>query len=324
MSVCRFSVLLCLSLLVGGTQPGFAQQNFGVVQGRLAETTREVAVTGNLMPRRLGTGTAFTIPVSVNRSKQTWWVVDTGAPLCMIDPPFSQKLGLQTDKVGRFPITMLNDLVTGNFQCNGIACKVESIDELKSATFRNESGAFEKTGLVGVNLLSKYGAVINCRTEQIFLSPTGNLGMSREKYEQMGFTYVPMNVTSKNRLEVTGTLNGKEFSFFLDTGAYSTLLDDSIRNEVQLPFLQTRTEVKAPFANISKFARYSYGFATDFKLGTYDAKGARLGSTMLNWKESGTSHRFAGFIGIDFLYSRSAIIDIGGRALYLKSYSTPK
>ena len=325
MSACRFPVVLWLFLLVGGTQSGVAQQNFGVVQGRLAETTRQVAVTGRLMPQKVGTGIAFTVPVSVNGSKQTWWVVDTGAPLCMIDPSFSQKLGLQADdKVGRFPITMINDFETGTFHCSGIACKVQSIDVLKSAALRNESGAFEKTGMVGVNLLSKYGALINCRTQQIFLSPSGNLGMSREKYEQMEFTYVPMNVTSKNRLEVTGTLDGKEFSFYLDTGAYSTLLDDSIRNEVQLPFLQTNVQTKAPFANMSKFARYSYGFATDFKLGNYDAKGARLGSTMLNWTEAGSSHRFAGFIGMDFLYYRSAIIDIGGRALYLKPSSTPK
>jgi hypothetical protein len=100
------------------------------------------------------------------------------------------------------------------------------------------------------------------------------------------------------------------------------MLDDSIRNEVQLPFFKTNTKVTAPFGNVSRFARYSYGIATDFMLGNYDAKGARLGSTMLNWTEPGATHRFAGFLGMDFLVFRSAIIDVGGRALYLKPSST--
>jgi hypothetical protein len=179
--------------------------------------------------------------------------------------------------------------------------------------------------LIVVNLLAKYGALINCRTEMIFFSPTGNLGLSRQKYEAMGFTYVPLNLTSGNRLEVTGSLGGKEFGFFLDTGAFSTTLTNGIRDEVKVPYYATRSKVVGPFHDFGKNSQYSYGTPSDFKLGTYDASGARVNFTTLNIQEEiGSSHRFAGFIGLDFLYYRSAIIDIGGRALYLKPYSTPK
>jgi predicted aspartyl protease len=320
MSGCRFSVFLCLWLLVGGAQSGIAQQNFGVVQGRLAEGIKEVSETGRLTPRKVGTSLALAVPVSVNGSKTTWWIVDTGAPLCLIDPSFSTKLGLQADnKVGSFPVTMVNNFQLGTFQCNGIACVVRSIGELKSVQLRNEGGSFDKAGVIGVNLLAKYGGLINCRTLQIFLSPSANMGMSRQKYEELGFTYVPMNVTSQNRLEVTGTLGGKEFSFFLDTGAYSTIVDNSIRNEVKLPFFTTNAKIVGPFHDFGRDSRYTYGTATEFKLGNYDASGARIGATTLNLHESpGSSHRFAGFIGMDFLFSRSAIIDVGGRGLYLK------
>jgi hypothetical protein len=322
MSACRLPVFCWFWLLVGGTQLGVAQQNFGVVQGRIAEGVRQVEVTGNLVPKKVGTSLALTVPVSLNGSKTTWWAVDTGAPACVIDPSFSTKLGLQADnKVGPFPVTTVNNFQLGTFQCNGIACVVRSIGELHSLELRNEGGSFDKAGVIGVNLLAKYGAIINCQTQQIFLSPSGNLGMSRQKYEQMGFTYVPMNVTSKDRLEVTGTLGGKEFSFFLDTGAFSTTLDDSVRNEVKLPFFTTNTKIQGPFHDFGRYARYTYGTATDFKLGTYDASGARLGSTTLNISDPGSSHRFAGLIGMDFLFFRSAIIDVGGRALYLKPSS---
>jgi Aspartyl protease len=322
MSACRSAVFLCL--LVGSVQSGIAQQNFGVVQGRLAEGIKEVSETGRLMPRKVGSSLLLTVPVSVNGTKTTWWIVDTGAPICLIDPSFSTKLGLQADnKVGRFPVTIVNNFQLGTFRCGGIACVVRSIGELKTVELRNEGGSIDKGGVIGINLLAKYGGLINCRTQQIFLSPSGNLGMSRQRYEAMGFTYVPMIVTSKNRLEVTGTLGGKEFSFFLDTGAYSTLVDNSIRNEVNLPFFTTNTKIVGPFHDFGKNARYTYGTATDFRLGNYDASGARLGATTLNLHENpGSSHRLAGFIGMDFLFYRSAIIDVGGRGLYLKP-STP-
>ena len=323
MSVCRFSVFLWLFLLVGGTQSGVAQQSFGVVQGRMAEGIKEVSVIGKLVPEKVGTSLALTVPVSVNGSKTTWWVVDTGAPVCLIDPSFSTKLGLQADsRVGSFPMTTVNNVQLGTFQCNGIACVVRSIGELKTLELRNQGGSFDKTGVIGINLLAKYGGLINCRTQEIFLTPSGNLGMSRQKYEAMGFTYVRMNVTSRNRLEVTGTLGGKEFSFFLDTGSYSTMVDNSIRNEVNLPFFSTNAKIVGPFHDFGKDARYSFGTATDFKLGTYDASGARIGATTLNLHESpGSPHRLAGFLGMDFLFFRSAIIDVGDRALYLKPSS---
>jgi hypothetical protein len=289
----------------------------------MAEGIKEVSVIGKLVPEKVGTSLALTVPVSANGSKITWWVVDTGAPVCLIDPSFSTKLGLQADrKVGSFPMTMVNNFQLGTFQCNGIACVVRSIGELKTLELRNQGGSFDKTGVIGINLLAKYGGLINSRTQQIFLSPSGNLGMSRQKYEAMGFTYVPMNVTSRNRLEVTGTLGGKEFSFFLDTGSYSTMVDNSIRNEVNLPFFSTNTKIVGPFHDFGKDARYSFGTATGFKLGPYDASGARIGATTLNLHESPDSpHRLAGFLGMDFLFFRSAIIDVGGRALYLKPSS---
>jgi predicted aspartyl protease len=330
MSAQRLLAILCFSFLLLGTHLANAQQNYGQVQGRLAEGFKEVAITGRIGLVKVNTGALnMTMPVSVNGSKSTWWIVDTGSPNCLVDPAFAAKLGLQTvgqvhGERGPFPVTKVNDIQIGNFRCDGIPCVVESIGDLKNLGLRNENGSFEKTGLIGVNLLAKYGAVINCRTEMIFFSPTGNLGTSRQKYEAMGFTYVPLNLTSHGRLEVTGTLGGKEFSFFLDTGAFSTTLINGIRDEVKVPYYATRTKIVGPFHDFGKNSQYSFATPDDFKLGAYDASGARVGFANLNiHEEIGSSHRFAGFIGLDFLFYRSAIIDIGGRALYLKPYSIP-
>jgi Aspartyl protease len=325
----RKSILsLSLGVLLFWTQLASGQQNYGVVQGRLAQQTKQIEVIG-----RIGRITAaepgfkLIMPVSLNGSKSTWWVVDTGAPACMIDPSLASKLGLQTveqvhGEGGTFPIATVNGLQIGTFNCNGVPCLVRSLGDLKSLSVRSEGGSLEQTGLIGINLLAKYGALINCRTEQIFLSPTGNLGMSRQKYEAMGFTYIPLNLTPRNRLEVVGTLGGKEFSFFLDTGAFTTSLTNGIRDEVKAPFTTERIKAVGPFHDFGKNSQYNYAAPSGFKLGAYDASGAQVGFTTLNIQEDvGASHRFAGLIGLDFLNSRFAIIDIGGRALYLKPHS---
>jgi hypothetical protein len=78
--------------------------------------------------------------------------------------------------------------------------------------------------------------------------------------------------------------------------------------------------ITAPFTDI-KNARVTYGIANDFRLANYNAKGTLLGFVPVNFDAESFghfSHPLAGTIGIDFLYYRSALIDIGGRALYLK------
>jgi hypothetical protein len=59
----------------------------------------------------------------------------------------------------------------------------------------------------------------------------------------------------------------------------------------------------AMFDNPSAIAleKIGVGWASDFKVGDYDAKGARVSFANLNLSEHGFTQRFAGLIGIDFL-----------------------
>jgi aspartyl protease len=312
-------VLLAVGMATFYMRSATAQEKFGVVQGAFAEDNRTLSRTSAVKQRILMLN--LTVPVSINGSSQTWWIVDTGAPACDIDPAFSQKLGLPVTQERGFKITKINNFDIGTFHCDGIGCFVRPIGELKELKLRGAQGAFEKTGVVGVNLLAKYGALINCRTQQIFLSPAGNLGTSRQKYEAMGFTYVPLVLTASNRLELIGTIGGTTCSFIIDTGAFATTLDESIRSSSKVPFWETTAKMGSPFHDF-KNASVSYGTAPDFKIGNYDAKGTKLTFANLHLAERGLTHRFGGIMGMDFLYFRSAIIDVGGRALYLKPYST--
>jgi hypothetical protein len=269
-------------------------------------------------------------PVSVNHTGVTWWLVDTGAPRSVIDPELASRLGLKAvtttkagphdaDRGSTFPVVLIDDLLAGTFHCGRTACVERSIKVIKDMSTTEWKETFDKTGILGLDLLYKYGAIINIRAGKIFFSPTGNLGMSREGYEKMGFTYVPLTVTSSGRLELVGTLEGHDYSFFIDTGAPGTVLDDSVRAAAKIPYANLGG-ITLPFTDV-KNARLTYGIATDFKLANYNAKGALLSFAPVNLQAEGFgrfSHPLAGTIGIDFLYYRSALIDIGGRALYLK------
>jgi len=259
-------------------------------------------------------------PVSVNHPPVTWWAVDTGAPRSIIDPELATRLGLQVvdqlkanpydaDKGSTFPIVETNDLLIGMFRAGRVACVERSIKTIRSLRTTIWKGRFEKTGLLGLDLLEKYGAIINIRAGKIFFSPTGNLGISRQGYEQVGFTYVPLAVTG-GRLVVNGTISGEKCAFFIDTGMPFTILDESVRRRANIPFNRAGA-LTLPFITGTAI-RLNSGTAVDFRFGDYDAKGAILRFGAFSFRP------FAGIIGVDFLYYRSALIDIGGRALYLK------
>jgi predicted aspartyl protease len=259
-------------------------------------------------------------PVSVNHTPVTWWAVDTGAPRSIIDTELAKRLELQAveqlkasqydaDKGSTFPIVEPDDLQIGMFHAGRVACVERSIKNIRSLRTTVWNGKFEKTGLIGLDLLARYGAIINIRAGKIFFSPTGNLGMSRQGYEQIGFTYVPLAFTG-GRLVVNGTLSREKCAFLIDTGAPFTVLDESVRRQANIPFNKAGT-LMLPFIRGAVF-RVNSGTAGDFKIGDYDAKGATLCFAPFSPRP------FAGIIGVDFLYYRSALIDIGGRALYLK------
>lgn len=277
------------------------------------------------------------IPVSVNHSAPTWWLLDTGFPFSVIDPGFAKQLSLSTPGRGgtepslsvvgknksRTPTVTCQDLQVGTLDCGGVVLREISLETFAAERGITWHGSFNKAGIIGVDILAKYGALINCRLGQVFFSPQGNLGMSPEKYEAQGFTAVPLSVTKTNRLEINGTLGDQAYSFILDTGSPASLFDNGVRNAAHVPFWQTKAPVRAPFAKVNG-SKISLAPVSDFRLGSYDARGAFVEFAAFSWTEPGLDHPYGGLIGADFLGYRSAIIDIGGRALYLKPSTNPR
>jgi Aspartyl protease len=164
-------------------------------------------------------------PISVNGSKPVWFAVDTGAPISLISPTIRRALSLPTGNspeiaslIGRnpaIPIVYARSVKALDMEL-GPGYFVQTSIQLVLASERTWQARipFDKEGLIGMNFLLKHGAVINCRTQQIFFSREGTkLPLRREVYERMGFTYLPIRITPRNFAEVEGSVLGSTYIF---------------------------------------------------------------------------------------------------------------
>jgi predicted aspartyl protease len=290
-------------------------------------------------------GNHLYIPVRINGQNTRPWLVDTGAFPCLISEGESNRLRLEapaedsklpgslstegkqhrvvlasdvscgTISFGKVPMIVFTRGGPADYlnQPRNTAGESSGIGHIRQ--FRNE---FLSGGVLGLGLLSQYGAVINYINGQIFFSVHGGvLPVQRQNYERMGYTYVPLEIRNNRRLEVIGTIGGSEYSFIIDTGAAHTVLLDQIRVRQHVPAFQSSARMLGGFHNFKNQGLW-VGRVPGFRLGNQDVSDTSVAFGQMYAPEQGLSHPFAGFIGPDTLAEHSAIIDIGHRALYLK------
>jgi predicted aspartyl protease len=298
----------------------------GISSSLRAEQTFAVVQTAR------GDGLHLFAPVSVNRSKLKFWLVDTGAPRSLISSAEQRALELPYPAInsgvpqsmyigGRFePVVYAKSVLAGGFELGPGYFAVADLQDLNKEQTKQALIAFEKAGLLGTDFLLRHGALLNCVTQQIFFSTKdARLPVTIEGYVQWGFTYVPIRITEKGYPEVVGTIKGKSYSFLVDTGAAITILKIAIRDQNHLAYEQTSTVTQMPFAGI-KNAAVTITKLPDFTLGN-----ANLSNVLVTFGETGRAgasldfqHEYGGILGYDFFARFRAIIDLGNRALYLK------
>ena len=270
------------------------------------------------------------VPISINRQKQSWWLVDTGAPISTITAAAARRASLQRPAItAKIPssvkvegrereIVIAQKIVSEGFDFGEEPMAVLQLDALEHEHMRRVSQSFNNGGILGLPILKKYGALINCRTKQIFLNRNGGpLPVRRSAYEQLGFTYVPIKITPENHVEALGTIGTGEYSFLIDTGAPATLVLASIREKEKIPFYEERTRL----VGVHNFNNpiITSGSLRSFRLGDHDLSNSFVGFANLNLRQSEFSHPLGGIIGAEVLWDHRAIIDLGNRALYLKA-----
>jgi hypothetical protein len=268
--------------------------------------------------------------VSINHSPNTWWLIDTGASMCEFDLETAKRLQLKRSTRYRLTSNPKNwgehfaffetpDLLVGSIQCGPLVVLAHPLIQALngSKTPPHWSGTFERTGLLGMNLLSSKGALINWRKQRIYLDPTDEQTKSKTGYESEGYTAIPFTLTASRQIQIEGTLGSNHHQFCLDTGSPKTMIDQSIVEQDRLPSRLTNSVVRSPMKEF-KDSKVSQVVDTRFSLGDFDLSDRKILAASFHLTNSNHGDIWAGLIGADVLWDYDAVIDLGSNTLYLR------
>jgi predicted aspartyl protease len=169
----------------------------------------------------------------------------------------------------------------------------------------------------------KFGMIIDCTRQILYINPNGASSAVSQSLASFlagrGFTRVPMRLNANAHFDVEGALNGHATRFLVDTGSTTTMID-------------TQVAVKSG-TGVNPLTGYGAGGAGNlvqkvnrtgvkelaignFKLANAEVVVAHLSRDILLSKSAGESN--AGVLGQDYLATNFAVIDMGGKALYLR------
>jgi predicted aspartyl protease len=261
------------------------------------------------------------MPVHINGQPANL-LVDTGASHVMLDADAAASFGVKPSQRGlryiRFseingqelPLGFAQNLTAGSMSFGSIL-----------VTLRNSgvsgAGSAHVDGVLGLDILSRYNAVINCRTQLVFFKVDQARQMhlssvaSAEK-----FARIPLRREESGALTVPCSVHGQPARLLVDTGAFITTFDEAFLKSLGIPLEATR--VSAHFAR-GNTRRISAAKINNLKIGAFKMPSAKFGVTALpKFALRQGSTRISGILGIDTLYNSHAIIDLDGMNLFLK------
>jgi hypothetical protein len=178
-------------------------------------------------------------------------------------------------------------------------------------------------GVLGAREMVKFGMIIDCTRQVLYINPNGASSAVSQSLASFlagrGFTRIPMRLNANGHFDVEGALNGHATRFLVDTGSANTLID-------------TQVAVKSG-TGVTALTGYGAGGAGNlvegvnrtgvkelaignFKLANAEVVVAHVSGDVLLSKSAAESN--AGVLGQDYLATNFAVIDMGGKALYLR------
>ena len=313
-----------------------AQQAGGTLAGALASQ----GLAGAKLERRYGNH--LLVPVSINNRRGAL-MIDTGSPITLIDRNSVNTFGLTVEKtdssVGglfgraweRYGTSKVKSIAMGNCMVTNVPVAIVDLsgmnpDRTASATgshISDSKAMAHLNGLLGAREMVKFGMIIDCTRQMLYINPNGASSAVSQSLASVlagrGFTRVPMRLNANSHFDVEGALNGHATRFLVDTGSATTLID-------------TQVAVKSG-TGVTALAGYGAGGAGNlvegvnrtgvkelaignFKLANAEVVVAHVSGDILLSKSAAESN--AGVLGQDYLATNFAVIDMGGRALYLR------
>ena len=249
-------------------------------------------------------------------------LVDTGANQIILDADAAQSFGVSPSQRGlryiRFtqingqdlPVGYVQNLTAGsmNFGSSSVALR----NSIRSGT---ENGRVD--GVLGLQVLRRHKAVINCRTKLVFfkVDPVRQINLTSVATSQK-FTRIPLRREENGALTVPCSIRGESARLVVDTGAFVTTFDQGLFKSLGIASEPTR--VSARFAT-GAAKRIDAGRINDLKIGGFKVPPEKFGVTALpHFALRQGATRIGGILGMDTLYICRAIIDLDGMNLFLK------
>ena len=261
------------------------------------------------------------MPVRIN-GRRANLLVDTGSNQIILNAAAAASFGVQTSQGGLFylqqtringqslPVGFAQSLIAG-----GMSFGSTPVTLRKSS--RSDTDGTPIDGVLGLDVLTRHKAVINCRTKLIFfkVDQARQVDLSSVASEEK-FTRIPLRREENGALTVPCSIRGQPVRLFVDTGAFLTIFHEAFLKSVGVPIEATR--VSAHFAAGSS-RKISAGQINDLKIGGFKTPPAKFGVTALpNFTLRQGSARVSGILGMDTLYDCHGIIDLDSMNLFLK------
>jgi predicted aspartyl protease len=294
----------------------------GFPSSKASEPTQ--ATYGTTLSR--STGNHLFVAVRVN-NRPAWFAIDTGAALSIVDSSKAKLLGVskgpgviqvpkQIEVNNRIvPVAVVDSLFVGT---NNLGSGPVALIDLRDfrAKLRDSGHRVTMDGIIGLDILQRYNAVIDCRNQRIYLAVPGEDAQAIIHSTKRGrYNSVPMRITHSGALEVEGRIGSNRYSFVVDTGGFATLVPSEVAKQNGIPVIGTTMNAKGIH---SKERPVGVTIAPEFDLGKYSLGPAVIGVTGLPEGPEDLRYQFGGLIGADFFFERGGIIDIGSKTLYFK------
>jgi predicted aspartyl protease len=249
-------------------------------------------------------------------------LVDTGSNQLILDAEAAESFGVRPSQRGlryiRFTQIQGESLPVGFVQniSAGSASFGSSLAALRRSSQADAShAAFD--GVLGLDILLRRRALINCRTRLVFFQvdqghhiSLGSVAASEK------FTRIPIRREETGALTVPCSIRGQTARVLLDTGAFVTIFHEGFVKSLGLAVEPTR--VSAQFGRGAS-KRINAAKINDLRVGTFNISPEKFGVAPLpQFALQQGDTRIAGILGMDTLYIHHAIIDLDGMNLFLK------
>ncbi len=222
-------------------------------------------------------------------------------------------------------VAFARDFHLGGVDLGGSRYALVPEDEMYENLHYSHRGRFGNyDGAMGENFLQHYQAVVDCSRQLLYLSlhPLNTPNLAPVLCAN-GWTRVPMAEEGRD-FSVPCQLNGRAVRLIVDTGAAFTTfdrawLDDAHMTSGSLPMRGSVIGNAAEEMGVVKLDR--------LRIGDYTATNVQIASSVdlrravEPSKAQGAADPIVGLLGSDTLGFNGAIIDVGGKALYLKPVS---